>query len=189
MSEGLLETYGKGAGPHESHGFHQPVSSWSSGTSCDHLRTPCWWSRGWGRGGRSLHHCSVPLTDSSFSKRVSKPRPFLPKRCRPAMLQYPRCERIQPLATSILIYWTAPPICSAALRVLAEVGRRQSEGGGGSGWRRGGKEEGRGGAKQRSSSSIIADRHRPPARLQAAAWAPQPCPLYPNRADSRTEPK
>lgn len=51
--------------------------------------------------------------------------------------------------------------------------KEEGEVGGGGG----GEEEERGGAKQQSSSSITADRHRPPARLQAAAWAPQPGPL------------
>ncbi len=50
-----------------------------------------------------------------------------------------------------------------------------------------------GGATPRSSSSFItADRHRPPARLQAAAWTPEPglFPLNtagPVRAAVRTE--
>lgn len=67
MSEGLLETYGKGAGPHNqfTSGAVDPAVIKSGHPT--------------GNGGRSLHHCSVPLTDSSFSKQVSKSRPFLPK--------------------------------------------------------------------------------------------------------------
>lgn len=43
-----------------------------------------------------------------------------------------------------------------------------------------------GGATPRSSSFIPADRHRPPARLRAAAWTPQsgPLPLAPSRSGS-----